>query len=162
MIKVFGAAVLTAGVLSVGVLASGLWAVGPLAAEENNESKHAVEYRQAVMAAIGGHTGSIARIARQQVPYDHILPHAEAIATTAPLVDDIWPDHSKPTDYERTDALESIWDERDEFQARIDRFKEAADDFAVAAGSGDMAEIMPAFQQLGESCSACHDDYRAE
>ncbi|WP_161958780.1 c-type cytochrome [Ferruginivarius sediminum] len=126
------------------------------------EPKDAVEYRQAVMASLGGHAGAISRIVKQQVDYDHIAQHAEAIAATAPLVEDIWPDNSKPGDYEKTDALAKIWDEPDAFQEKVDKLKVEAEDFLAVAKGGDQGEVIAAFKELGQSCGGCHDDYRAE
>lgn len=126
------------------------------------EPKDAVEYRQAVMSALGGHAGAIARIVKRQVDYEHIVPHAQAIATTAPLVDDIWPENSGPNDYEDTDALTKIWEQPDDFQARVDKLKEEAENFLSVAKTGDEGEIIAAFKELGQSCGGCHDNYRAE
>src|SRR5690606_18545727 len=45
--------------------------LGPGAALAADEPKELVEYREAVMTSLGGHAGSIARIVKQQVSYDH-------------------------------------------------------------------------------------------
>jgi len=124
--------------------------------------KDLVEYRQAVMSSLGGHAGAIARIMKRQVSYDHIVPHAEAIAATAPVVDDIWPKNSQPGDYEKTDALPEIWAQPQAFQDKIDDMQSAAEDFLAAARTGEDDKILAAFKSLGDSCGACHDDFRAE
>lgn len=133
---------------------------GPAAAAD--APKDLVEYRQAVMSSLGGHAGAIARILKRQVSYDHLQPHAAALAATAPVVDDVWPKNSQPSDYEKTDALPAIWEKRQSFQQRIDQFKTAAQNFADTVDGGDEREILGAFKELGDSCGACHDDFRAE
>ena len=123
--------------------------------------KDVVEYRQSVMSALGGHAGAIARIVKQQVSYDHIQAHADAIAATAAAVSDIFPENSGPGDYEKTDALAKIWEQPDKFQDAVEQFQTAAQDFKAAAG-GDRGEVIRAFKALGDSCGNCHDSYRAE
>jgi len=44
----------------------------------------------------------------------------------------------------------------------MDRFIEAAEGMASAAGTENMSEIGPAIQTLGGSCKGCHDDFKAE
>jgi len=40
-------------------------------------------------------------------------------------------------------------------------FNRAAQDFNVAATSGDLSQINTTFDALGKTCKACHDLYRA-
>lgn len=144
-------------------LAAAVVMSGPLAGSaEADEPKDLVEYRQAVMSGIASHTGAIARMVRGDVSYDHILPHAEALAATTPTVADVWPENSGPNAYDDTGALARVWDEPDRFQGMVDDMIAASDTFLAAAETGDRAEIVSAFQQLGASCGACHDDYRAQ
>ena len=44
----------------------------------------------------------------------------------------------------------------------MDRFIDAAEGMALAAGTEDMSEIGPAIRVLGGSCKGCHDDFKAE
>ena len=60
------------------------------------------------------------------------------------------------------DALAAIWEDAEDFKAKLDAFKEAADGFKAAAASGDMAQVGPALRDLGQACKGCHDSYRAE
>lgn len=135
---------------------------GPGAALAADEPKELVEYREAVMTSLGGHAGSIARIVKQQVSYDHIQAHADAIAATAPLLRDLFPENSGPDDYAETEALSAIWERPAEFEAAIEKLETAAEAFQGVAGSGDRAQVLAAFQQLGGACGGCHEDFRAE
>lgn len=137
-------------------------ASGGAQAQEAGAPKDLVEYRQAVMSSLGGHAGALARILKGRVDVDHVMVHAQAIAATAPALDDIWWDNSGYESYEETDALPKIWEQPDDFQNRIDRFQAAASDFVEAAESGERGRILQGFKALGESCGACHDSYRYE
>lgn len=147
---------LVAAIATVLVLIS-----APAAAAD--DPKNAVEYRQAVMKSLGGHAGAIAKIIKGQVSYTgHIADHAQAIAATSELVGDVFPENSGPDDYADTDALPAIWEEPGEFQQTVDDFVAAAQDFAEAAQSDDRQTVIAGFKKLGDSCGACHDDFRKE
>ena len=63
-----------------------------------------------------------------------------------------------PEGSEGGDALPAIWQNPEDFRARLTDFQQAAADLKSAVNGG--GEIGPAFQQLGQACKACHDDYR--
>ncbi len=128
-----------------------LLAAMPAAASEGD-----AEYRHHVMEAIGGHMQSAVDILRQKVPHQaHLTLHAAALADLAEIAPLLFPEGS-----EGGDALPAIWENPEDFQSRLQAFQGAAAEFASAVQSGD--GVMPAFQNLGQSCKACHDDYRSE
>ena len=131
----------------------GIGLAGVLQADEG-----AIDYRQHTMAAVGGHMQAAVDILRQQVPHtDHMAVHANALAELAELAPTLFPDGSAGGD-----ALPSIWENADDFAARLDDFTAAAAAFAEAAEGGDAGAIGTAFQGLGQACKACDDDYRAQ
>lgn len=144
--------------LCLGLLA----ASGPAAAQDAGKPEDLVKYRQNVMSALGGHAGAIAKIVKGQVDADHVLQHARAIAAIAPTLDDIWWENSGYDAYKKTDALPKIWENTDDFEAKIDQFQTAAQAFVTAAETGERGRIIQGFKQLGDACGACHDSYRYE
>lgn len=124
--------------------------------------KGLVEYRQKVMDALGAHAGAIAAMVKGQVSYDHLAAQADALAATAPMVRDVFPDNSGPLDYQKTDALPAIWDKPEEFKKAVDKFEAAAAAFPAAAKSGDKAKVLAAFKELGGSCGNCHEHFRVK
>ncbi|MDZ7748693.1 MAG: cytochrome c [Halofilum sp. (in: g-proteobacteria)] len=140
--------------LALALFAGGAWA------QDAGKPKDLVEYRQAVMSSLGGHTGAIGRLVKGQVDADHLMPHAKAIAATAPVVDDIWWENSGFDDYDRTDALPEIWQQPEDFQAKIDDFQAAAEGLVEAVETGERGRIVEGFKALGNSCGGCHDSYR--
>jgi len=126
-------------------------AAAPLHADEG-----AVEYREHTMEAIGGHMQAMVDIVRQKVPHTSQLPiHSDALAALAGISDTLFPAGS-----EGGDALPEIWSEPEDFAERIAAFKEAATGLNSAVAAGE--PIGPAFQELGQACKGCHDNYRAE
>jgi len=62
----------------------------------------------------------------------------------------------------KTGAKPEIWQKPQDFAAKLRGFQAAAQAFNAAARSGDMAAIKARYADLGGSCKACHDPYRAE
>ena len=62
----------------------------------------------------------------------------------------------------KTGAKPVIWQKPKDFAVKLHNFQAAARAFNAAAGSGDMAAIKARYADLGGTCKACHDSYRAE
>ena len=62
----------------------------------------------------------------------------------------------------KTGAKPEIWQKPQDFAAKLRGFQAAAQAFNAAARSGDMNAIKARYADLGGSCKACHDSYRAE
>ena len=61
-----------------------------------------------------------------------------------------------------TTALDSIWENMDDFAAKAQALEDNANAFADAASGGDFATAMGAFRAFGGSCGNCHDTYRVD
>jgi cytochrome c556 len=72
---------------------------------------------------------------------------------------DYFPDNTK--EGFKTEALPSIWENKDEFNALMQK---ASDDMLKLAKAIDTAEDFPAIQKklMWSNCSACHNRFRAE
>ena len=62
----------------------------------------------------------------------------------------------------KTDAKAEIWQKPEDFAAKARAFNQAATAFQAAAQGNDAAAVRAAHANLGKSCKACHDLYRAE
>ena len=117
-----------------------------------------VDYRQHVMAAVGGHMQAIADIVRGKVEHTgHTAVHANALADLADIAPTLFPAGS-----EGGDALPAVWENAEDFQAKLAAFKEAAGALRDAAASGEPMQVGMALRDVGQACKGCHDDYRAE
>lgn len=138
--------------LKAGAAALVLLAIGAAASEGQ------VDYRQHVMAAVGGHMQAIADIVRGKVEHaGHSAVHAKALADLADIAPTLFPAGS-----EGGDTLPAVWESPEDFQAKLTAFKEAASGLRTAADSGDPAQVGMALRDLGQACKGCHDNYRAE
>ena len=86
---------------------------------------------------------------------------AGTINTLAPQVPGWFPAGTGP-DVGKTDALAEIWQKPDDFAAKAKDFRAAAAAFNAAAQGNDVVAIRAAHGNLGKSCKACHDLYRAK
>jgi cytochrome c556 len=133
-----------------------LWLGLALAALPAAASEGDAEYREHVMASIGGHMQAAADIVQQKVPHqDHFQLHVNALAEMAGIARTLFPEGSQGGD-----ALPAIWENPDDFAAKLDDLEQAAANLKSTVDSG--GEIIPAFQQVGQACKSCHDDYRDE
>ena len=62
----------------------------------------------------------------------------------------------------KTRALPAIWEKPDDFAAKDRDLQQAAQALKAAADSGEVNAIKARFEDLGKTCKACHDTYRAE
>ena len=116
----------------------------------------AMDYRHHAMEAIGGHTAAFFDILQGKVPHQEQLAlHAGALADLSAIVGSLF-EVNAPGGH----ALPEIWENPDDFAARVADFQQAAEGLrdAIAAGG----EIGPAARTLGGSCKSCHDSYREE
>jgi cytochrome c556 len=60
-----------------------------------------------------------------------------------------------------TKALPAVWSERAVFAQRADAYRTAAAALAAAAQNNDHAAAMVQWQAVRDSCTACHEHFRA-
>ena len=62
----------------------------------------------------------------------------------------------------KTGAKPEIWQNPEDFAAKLHNFQVAAGAFNAAAAGGDVGVIKARFNDLEGACKACHDKYRSE
>lgn len=62
----------------------------------------------------------------------------------------------------KTRAKPDIWQSSDDFAAKLRSFQTAARALQLAAAGNNVAAMKARFADLGGTCKACHDKYRAE
>ncbi|MEO5735511.1 MAG: cytochrome c [Rubrivivax sp.] len=131
----------------------------PAAAQFRN-AEDAVEYRQSAFTVMGAHFGRIGAMVQGKAPYDAAAAaqNAEVVAFVSKLPYAGFVEGTSDT--KKGSAKASIWTERAKFDAAAKKMQDEAAKLAVAAKSGGMDTLKPAFLAVAESCKACHDDYR--
>lgn len=118
-----------------------------------------IEYRQGVMEALGGNASAISAVVIDGADEyrGNLETHARFIRDMTEDIPALFPEGS---DFGDTDALPEIWEEPEKFEERADDTHEKAVALFQAVEEENEEEIGPRFRELGESCSACHDDFR--
>lgn len=116
----------------------------------------AVKARMDGMGAIADQTKILGGMAKGALPFDPAKAQAAARAITAeagriPALFEAA--ESDP----KSEALPVIWENWDDFQAKADGLARAAE---AMDGVGTLEALRAAMPGLGQSCKACHRDYR--
>lgn len=121
----------------------------------------AIKYRKAAFTVMAAHFGRIGAMASGKAPFD-----AKLAADNAAIVESMsklpWAAFGPGTDKGDTRALPEIWKEADAFKAGADKMQAEVAKLAVAARGGNLDSIKAAFGAAGQTCKACHDDYRKD
>jgi len=141
------------------IMAIGLALVATTAGADGLTSvENAIKYRKSVMNALGGHMGSIARIANGEVEYtEHILGHSTAINAIASMTANIFPRGSGGSN---SRAKDEVWQDTAKFDEAVKAFQSAAANLLQAANSGEKDAVGAALSGVGKSCGTCHKTFR--
>jgi cytochrome c556 len=99
---------------------------------------------------------------------DGASPNITAVRAGAAQIADLsrkasgWFPAGTGPDVGKTGAKPEIWQNPQDFSAKLHNFQAAAAAFNQAAMSGDVNLIKGKFGELGQACKACHDKYRSE
>ena len=135
----------------------------PTAAPKTKEEALKIMHeRHEGMEGLGKAMKAIGREVKSDSPnLDTIRASAKTVTDFAPRVASLFPPGTGP-DVGKTGAKPEIWQNPQDFAAKHATFQKAAQAFNVAANGNDVGAIKARFGELGQSCKACHDKYRAE
>jgi cytochrome c556 len=91
---------------------------------------------------------------------EEVRTQAASVARLAPNVSRWFPAGTGP-DVGKTRAKPEIWQKPEDFAAKTRAFQAAVRSFDAAAKGSDVPAIKASFGELGKTCKACHDLYRA-
>ena len=131
------------------------------AAAQFRDADAAIKYRQSVMTVQQFHLGRIFAMANGRMPFD-----AKVVAEDAAVLDTIdklpFTAFGPGTDKGNTRALPAVWSERAKFDAAVHKMQDDVAKLHEAAKTGNLDRIKAAVGAVGQSCKACHDDFRKE
>ncbi len=121
----------------------------------------AIKYRKASFTVMAAHFGRIGAMANGRVPFD-----AKVAADNAAIVETMsklpWAAFGAGTDKGDTRALPVVWSEAGKFKEGADKMQAEVAKLAAAARTGNLESVKAAFGAAGQTCKACHDDFRKE
>jgi cytochrome c556 len=127
------------------------------------QAQQAIETRQSIFHLQGWAMGPLGGMLKRQIEFDAELAKksGQRIANLAPMITDAFKTDTRGFDIE-TEALDTIWDNKDDFAKKADRLIKAANELVAAAESGNQGKTLKAAAVVGKACGACHDAYRED
>ncbi|NYT37092.1 cytochrome c [Allopusillimonas soli] len=124
---------------------------------ESKKAKDAHQYRESVMHVMAYHFGSMAPMAKKEIPFD-----AEVVRKNVAVLDVLatLPWKAFGPDTQAGDAKPEIWSDPEGFKQAQEKFLDGMKKLDAAAASGDFDAFRVAFGTVGKSCKSCHDSYR--
>ncbi len=147
----------------LGAAAFAFSVVGIAAAQTDAPFATEIKARQGIMNYRAINIGTLAGMAKGDVPYDAAAAKvaADALVASANLdISMLWPVGSDNAANPATGALPAIWAEGSDIGAKAGAFSEATAAMAAAAGT-DLASLQGAMDALGGACGGCHKAFKA-
>lgn len=152
------------------LLAVAVALVVPFVALAQAKPEEAIRARQSIMRVVALNFGPLGKMASGDAPFDR-----KVFETNAARLEAIWamnpgqyfvPGTDKPVPGAKiatfTDAKPEIWSQQDKFKAAAERAGKEISALVHASRSGDEKAMRAAAGEVGKSCKACHDDFRAK
>lgn len=136
--------------------------LAPVAISHFDDKEMAQSYRQSWFAMVASNFGPMAAMMKGDMPYDEsrMKEHAGDLAALASM--NIMRGFADGTDKGTTRARPEVWENKEDFGAKMDDLIAAVTALEAATENGDKKEIASAFGATGKACKACHDDYKSK
>ena len=120
----------------------------------------AVEYRQAGFELMATHFKRLNDMAQGKVPYDAkaVEDNMAVIAVVSKLPFTAFVPGSDKV--KGTEALPEVWSQPAKFQEAADKFQTEVGKLQAAVKGGKPEEVKVAAGAVGQSCKACHDNFK--
>jgi cytochrome c556 len=117
-----------------------------------------IEKRQALMKSNGAAAKAI-KAAVETKDFATVETKAKDISGNAEKIVSAFP---KGSTTGKTKAKPEIWEKQDDFAKNAKNLGKAASELAAAAKAGNEAEVGAKVKAVGEVCTSCHKEFRAE
>ena len=141
-----------------GKLLTGALLAGALFSTDVFAQSDVIEKRQAAMKNNSADVKAI-KAAVESKDYATIETKAKDIMGTAEKIPSLFP---KGSTKGKTKAKAEIWENHDDFVKHAKTLGKSAGELAAAAKAKNDAEVGVKVKALGETCTSCHKQFRAE
>lgn len=124
------------------------------------DPEDAIDYRQGVFQVFKWNMGPLGAMAQGDIPFDQELAarHAEQLNRVADMP---WQGFTEGSDMGDTDAMPEVWMNREAFDEKAADFEQASARLVqVITEEAGERDIRRQIGAVGQSCKACHDDFR--
>jgi cytochrome c556 len=145
-----------------GLMGIAVMAVALPAAAQFQKPEDAVKYRNGAFTVMASHFGRIGAMANGRVPFDAaaVQTNADIVVAMSKLPYVAFIDGTDKVG--NTRALPEVWSKRADFDAAAKKTQDELMKLQAAAKTGNLDQIKAAFGAAGQSCKACHDNFRKE
>jgi len=152
--------------LSALLLSGSILFTAGIAAKEatsEKEAKKAAHLREALFELVYSNMGPLGAMAKGRIPLD-----AKVMAENGQRLEHLGMmiEHYLETDTRKykvkTEALDAIWEDKEDFAQKIDDFISATQNLQTVAKSGDESQYRAAIGGVGKTCKGCHDKYKED
>ncbi|NCF17821.1 MAG: cytochrome c [Haliea sp.] len=137
-------------------------ALAPLAVSHLNDKEVQQSYRQSWFTLVALNFGPMASTVKGEIPWndDMMKGWANDLATLTTL--NIMRGFGEGSDKGTTRAKPEIWQNKADFESKMNDLKTATAALQEATAGGDRKAIAEAVGAAGEACKACHDEYKSK
>ncbi len=138
-------------------------ALSPLAISHFNDKEVPQSYRQSWFAMLATNFGPIAAMVKGDMPWQEKDMAGYADQMAALMTIDVLRGFAAGSEKGTTKAKPEIWENKADFQKKMDDLQAAVNALQVVAAQGsDRKAIAEQVAATGKACKACHDEYTAE
>ena len=147
-------------IIATTVITSAL--LSPLALSHYDDKQVPQSYRQSLFTLLAMNFGPMGAMAKGEMPWDdkRLQAYARDLEAAAGL--DLMRGFPPGSDKGTTRAKPEIWQNRADFESKLEDLRKAAAELNVAAKGGVKDNIMQKIGAAGKACKACHDEYKAD
>lgn len=123
-----------------------------------------VKSRQQYMKDYGGLVKKMGKIIKTSDASSFPAAEFQTLANNLnDIADEPWKHYTPSSRHEEdSEATDLVWTQPEKFQAAIDRFKSSVTKLNQAASTHQLDAVKAPFGELGQSCKACHKDFKAD
>ncbi|MFM6985762.1 MAG: c-type cytochrome [Hydrogenophaga sp.] len=121
----------------------------------------AIKYRKAGFTLMATHVGRVGAMVNGRVPFDaKVAADNAAVAETLSRLP--WAAFGPGTEKGDTRALPVIWTDQGAFKEAGEKMQAEMVKLVAATKTGNLDSVKLAFGAVGQTCKACHDNFRKD
>ncbi len=139
------------------------FALSPLAISHFNDKEMPQSYRQSWFAMMAFNFGPMTSMVKGEIPWEEMQMAGFADQLAALVTLDVMRGFADGSDKGTTRAKPEIWQNKADFQKKMDDLKTAVNALQVVTEQGtDRKAIAEKVAATGKACKACHDEYKSK
>lgn len=137
-------------------------AATPLAFSHLDSDEFLQSYRQSLFAILGANFGPMGSMIKGEMPWND--EQFQSFATDLEMASQLNYMRGFPAGSEggKTRAKPGIWDNIEDFEAKLEDLRSESTKLAQVASGGDREAIVGQFKATAGTCKACHDEYKSK